>query len=101
MSSFLFAQHICFEHAVSSVITLRREEEFNNQTKVIQRRIDSQCASSCLINPHFEAGAVDVCRCAASFLVTEITDTVLRPRLMTGIANHGGCPPSKTLPLAA
>ena len=93
MSSILFAKHVSFEHSVSSphpVITSRREEK-NNKAKVFQHPIDShsQSASSCLISPHFAAGAVGVGRGAASFLVTE--STVLIPRLMTRIAGHGLC----------
>ena len=61
MSSILFAKHVSFEHSVSSprpVITSRREEK--NKAKVFQHPIDShsQSASSCLISPHFAAGAV-------------------------------------------
>ena len=97
MSSILFAKHVSFEHSVSSprpVITSRREEK-NNKAKVFQHPIDShsQSASSCLISPHFAAGAVGVGRGAASFLATESTGTVLIPRLMTRIAGHG---PGKT-----
>ena len=92
MSSILFAKHVSFEHSVSSprsVITSRREEK-NNKAKVFQHPIDShsQSASSCLISPHFAAGAVGVGRGAASFLATESTGTVLIPRLMTRIAGH-------------
>ena len=92
MSSILFAKHVSFEHSVSSprpVITSRREEK-NNKAKVFQHPIDShsQSASSCLISPHFAAGAVGVGRGAASFLATESTGTVLLPRLMTRIAGH-------------
>ena len=92
MSSILFAKHVSFEHSVSSprsVITSRREEK-NNKAKVFQHPIDShsQSASSCLISPHFVAGAVGVGRGAASFLATESTGTVLIPRLMTRIAGH-------------
>ena len=61
MSSILFAKHVSFEHSVSSprpVITSRREEK--NKAKVFQHPIDShsQSASSCLISPHFAAGAL-------------------------------------------
>ena len=92
MSSILFAKHVSFEHLVSfpsPVITSRREEK-NNKAKVFQHPIDShsQSASSCLISPHFAAGAVGVGRSAASFLATESTGTVLIPRLMTRIAGH-------------
>ena len=92
MSSILFAKHVSFEHSVSSprpVITSRKEEK-NNKAKVFQHPIDShsQSASSCLISPHFAAGAVGVGRGAASFLATESTGTVLIPRLMTRIAGH-------------
>ena len=94
MSSILFAKHVSFEHSVSSprpVITSRREEK-SNKAKVFQHPIDShsQSASSCLISPHFGAGAVGVGRGAASFLslATESTGTVLIPRLMTRIAGH-------------
>ena len=92
MSSILFAKQVSFEHSVSSprpVITSRREEK-NNKAKVFQHQIDShsQSASSCLISPHFAAGAVGVGRGAASFLATESTGTVLIPRLMTRIAGH-------------
>ena len=91
MSSILFAKHVSFEHSVSSprpVITSRREEK--NKAKVFQHPIDShsQSASSCLISPHFAAGAVGVGRGAASFLATESTGTVLIPGLMTRIAGH-------------
>ena len=92
MSSILFAKHVSFEHSVSSprpVITSRREEK-NNKAKVFQHPIDShsQSASSCLISPHFAAGAVGVGGGAASFLATKSTGTVLIPRLMTHIAGH-------------
>ena len=95
MSSILYAKHVSFEHSVSSprsVITSRREEK-NNKAKVFQHPIDShsQSASSCLISPHFAAGAVGVGRGAASFLATESTGTVLIPRLMTRIAGHVFC----------
>ena len=58
------------------VITSRREEK-NNKAKVFQHPINShsQSASSCLISPHFAAGAVGVGRGAASFLATESTGT--------------------------
>ena len=66
MSSILLAKHVSFEHSVSSprpVITSRREEK-NNKAKVFQHPIDShsQSASSCLISPHFAAGASACCR---------------------------------------
>ena len=65
-------------------------EEKNNKAKVFQHPIDShsQSTSSCLLSPHFEAGAVGVGRGAASFLPTESTGTVLIPTLMTSIAGH-------------
>ena len=65
----------------------RRKEQ---QGKSFQHPIDShsQSASSCLISPHFAAGAVGVGRGAASFLATKSTGTVLIPRLMTRIAGH-------------
>ena len=93
MSSILLAKHVSFEHSVSSprpVITSRREEK-NNKATFFQHPIDShsQSASSCLISPHFAAGAVGVGRGAASFLATESTGTALIPRLMTRIAGHG------------
>ena len=92
MSSILFAKHVSFEHSGSSprpVITSRREEK-NNKAKVFQHPIDShsQSASSCLISPHFAAGAVGVGRGAASFLATESTGTAIKPRLMTRLAGH-------------
>ena len=95
MSSILFAKHVSFEHSViiisspRPVITSRREE-MNNKAKVFQHPINShsQFASSCLISPHFAAGAVGVGRGAASFLATESTGTVLIPRLMARIAGH-------------
>ena len=40
---------------------------------------EQQFASSCLISPHFAAGAVNVGRGAASFLATESTGAVLKP----------------------
>ena len=100
MSSILFAKHVSFEHSVSSprsVITSRREEK-NNKAKVFQHPIDShsQSASSCLISPHFAAGAVGAGRGAASFLATESTGTVLIPRLMTRIAGHVAADALKT-----
>ena len=93
MSSILFTKHVSFEHSVRSprpVITSRREEK-SNKAKVFQHPIDShsQSASSCLISPHFAAGAVGVGRGAASFLATESTGAVLIPRLMTRFAGHG------------
>ena len=57
----------------------------------------SQSASSCLISPHFAAGAVGVGRGAASFLATESTGTVLIPRLMTRIAGHAPGHPNQSL----
>ena len=94
ISSILFGKHVSFEHSVSSprpVITSRREEK-NSKAKVFQHPIDShsQSASSCLISPHFAAGAVGVSRGAPSFLATctESTVTVLIPRLMTRIVGH-------------
>ena len=94
MRSILFAKHVSFEHSVSfpcPLITSRREENVNNNANVFQHPIDShsQSASSCLISPHFAAGAVGARRGAASFLATESTGTVLIPRLMTRIAGHG------------
>ena len=105
MSSILFAKHVSFEHSVSSprpVITSRREEK-NNKAKVFQHPIDShsQSASSCLISPHFAAGAVGVSRSAASFLATESTGTVLIPRLMTHIAGHDPSQPFPSTPRSA
>ena len=93
MLSILFAKHVRFEHSVSSprpAITSRRKENYS-KAKVFQHPIDnhSQSGSSCLISPHFVAGAFGVGRGAASFLATENTGTVLIPRLMTRIASHG------------
>ena len=78
--SILFTKHVSFEHSVSSprpVITSRREE--NNKANAFQHPIDShsQSTSSCLISPHFVAGAIGVGRGAASFLATESTGTTL------------------------
>ena len=87
-----FEKHVCFEHSVSSscpVITSRRKEN-NSMANFVLHPIDShsQSASSCLISPHFAAGAVGVGRDAASFLATESTGAVLITRLVTRIAGH-------------
>ena len=92
MSTILFAKQVSIEHLVSyprPLITSRREENIKNKPKVFSTPvIDSQPASSCLINPHLAAAAVEVSRGAVGFLATESAGNVLLPRLMTRIVGH-------------
>ena len=93
MSSTLFAKLVSFEHSIiPNALWLLREEKKTWTGKKFfsaQSRISPlHRACMIMISAHFAAGAVDVGRCAVSFLATDLESTgaVLTPTQMSRIA---------------